>query len=162
MAKRIAVVQDLLAEAQGIIAEIKEKANSKPAPINLPELQIQLGGLIGKQLELGMELFEKYKIMPKFLYWPITPEKSVKIFTGLAGVDEEKKCANRFQFTEKQSICVDCVCKKKDYRILEVPHGFTEKASTWGADVPVHRYQCSSCGLWDGGYVLDRIVNAGL
>jgi hypothetical protein len=162
MKERAVETQRLLAEAQGIIAEIKEKANSKPAPINLPELQIQLGGLIGKQLELGIELFEKHKIMPEFLYWPITPEKSVKIFTGLAGVDEEKKCANRFQLIEEQSICAECASDGKDYRILEVPHGFTEKESCWCAGVPIHRYQCSSCGLWDGGYVLDRIVNAGL
>lgn len=165
MEKHVVEAWQLFNEAQELIQKILGKVRSKPAPMNLPELHIKLKDLVKSQLELGEELLT-YEQMPKYLYYHIAPGYVEKITTGADGVDKNMFLDDDFISSHKgHKKCPQCLNdpkKKNMHRIVDVLHGFTVKGSFWGEGIPVYREQCTCCGAWRGGFVLEKTVNAGL
>lgn len=47
---------------------------------------------------------------------------------------------------------------KDQYEVRHVPHGHTDKYSTWGSGYPTTRLECNLCGRWSGPWVSADLV----
>jgi len=54
--------------------------------------------------------------------------------------------------------CDDCEKSNSDHEIISVPHGCTDKYSSWGEGIPTTRRECTNCKRWDGPWVSSNIV----
>lgn len=151
-AKNIQVTFDKCQEA---IDYLRAEVIKIPPPINLPELQIRLSSVIMEQLNLGRQLFESYKKMPKFLYYHIGWGYCVKILTGMKGASHNYLCPNNY-FYEFVNVkqCPECLFKNLLHLVVEVPFGFSSKKSHWSVGSPLYYCQCTGCNRFTYAHVL--------
>ena len=57
--------------------------------------------------------------------------------------------------------CEHCVKSEAENEVVSVPHGVTDRRSTWGEGVPTTRRECTTCKRWDGPWVSSDIVGGG-
>lgn len=57
--------------------------------------------------------------------------------------------------------CKHCKEAGITHIVRNVPHGYTDRSSDWGAGVPTTRRECSHCKRWDGPWVSSAIVGGG-
>jgi|GEM_PF-3657147 len=57
--------------------------------------------------------------------------------------------------------CDFCDQSDADHEVVSVPHGITDRRSTWGEGVPTTRRECTRCKRWDGPWVSADIVGYG-